>query len=500
MAIEVEDKFDVPPDFEIPDFADVRGCAEAVSLVSDRLVALYFDTPDLRLAAHGITLRRRRGGADAGWHLKLPKAKGVREEITHPLTRSAKIVPPVLAGLVHAYTRGRQLVQVAELETVRTVTSLRGADGRPLLEVADDRVKGTVFATVPSGEDRQVTRWREVEAELVGGDADLLRRVGKVLGKAGATPAGTQSKLARLLGSRIPVPEPAEADDSTAGRVVVDYVKSQVAALVAQDPQVRRGGEDAVHQMRVAGRRLRSALKSFSGVVAETSGLQDELRWIAGVLGEVRDLEVIRERFAAHLDTLDPASIVGPVRTRLGDDLAAREREALARVNEAMSGERYFALLDRLDALVASPPLTPLAIKKAAKTLAPVADKGWRRVVKAYDRARAIEDDEQREIAMHDVRKAAKRARYTAEALKPLLGDSAADLAKRAKVVQEALGLYQDGVVAQQILFDEAERAREAGEDTFTYGVLAGIERAAAKRAHAEFPAVWAGLASEGRP
>ncbi|WP_405141864.1 CYTH and CHAD domain-containing protein [Sphaerisporangium sp. NBC_01403] len=492
MAIEIEDKFDVPAEFETPEFTGVPGCAEAVDLVSHNLTALYFDTPDLRLAARGITLRRRRGGEDAGWHLKLPKAKGVRDEIARPLTRSAKIVPRELADLVQAYTRGEPLIPVAELETLRKVTSLRDAEGRPLLEVADDHVKGTVF-----GEDRHVDRWREVEAELVGGDADVLKRVGKILRKAGATPAGSANKLARLLGPRIPVTPVPDPDDGTAGRVVVDYLRSQVAALVAQDPQVRRATPDAVHQMRVASRRLRSALKSFSGVVAETTGIQDELRWIANVLGEVRDLEVIRERFAAHLDTLDPDLVVGRIRTRLGDDLAERERAALVRVTGVMSGERYFALLDRLDALVAAPPLTPLAMKDAERTLAKVAGKSWKRVVGKYETAQAIEDTEQREIAMHDVRKAAKRARYTADALKPLLGDQASVLAKRAKAVQEVLGLYQDGIVAQQIVLEEAQRAREAGEDTFTYGLLLGIERADADRSHSEFPGVWAEVTGE---
>ncbi|WP_214415835.1 CYTH and CHAD domain-containing protein [Sphaerisporangium fuscum] len=486
MAIEIEDKFDVPPDFTIPDLATVPGCAEAVELVSHRLVAVYFDTADLRLAARGITLRRRRGGEDAGWHLKLPKAKGVRNEITHPLTRSAKIVPRELAELVRAQTRGEPLVPVAELETVRKVTSLRDPEGRQLLEVADDNVKGTVF-----GEERHVERWREVEAELTGGDPKLLRRVGKALRKAGATPAGSQSKLTRLLGDRIPGTPRVEAEEGTAGRVVLDYLRSQVEALTAQDPQVRQAEEDAVHKMRVASRRLRSALKSFSGVVAETSALQDELKWIANVLGEVRDLEVIRERFAGLLDGLDAELISGPVRTRLGDDLAGREREAYGRARQAMSGERYYALLDRLDTLLVSPPLTPLAAKKADKVLRPVADKSWDRVVKAYDRAQAIEDTEQREIAMHDVRKAAKRARYTAEALESLLPELSSEVATRAKAVQEVLGLYQDGVVAQQILLEEAGRARDAGEDTFTYGVLIGIEHTTATRAHEDFPDVW---------
>ncbi|MFD0657918.1 CYTH domain-containing protein [Thermocatellispora tengchongensis] len=84
MAIEIEDKFDVPVEYEIPELTGIRGCAQVVGPKTHQLVAIYFDTPDLRLAARGITLRRRRGGADPGWHLKLPKAKGVRQEITHP--------------------------------------------------------------------------------------------------------------------------------------------------------------------------------------------------------------------------------------------------------------------------------------------------------------------------------------------------------------------------------------------------------------------------------
>ncbi|WP_248961724.1 CYTH and CHAD domain-containing protein [Sphaerisporangium perillae] len=493
MAIEIEDKFDVPADFAVPDFSGVSGCAAMDDLVTEKLVAVYFDTPDLRLAARGITLRRRRGGHDAGWHLKLPKAKGMRDEVTRPLTRSAKTVPPELAGLVRAQTRGETLVPVAELETLRKVTILRDAHGRRLLEIADDNVKGTVFGTAFGEDDRQVDRWREVEAELADGDAVLLKRVGKVLRKAGATAAGSQSKLARLLGPRIPAPVLTEPQENgTAGAVVVGYLKSQLAALMAQDPRVRQAEEDAVHQMRVASRRLRSALRSFSGVIAETAGVQDELRWIAGVLGEARDLEVIRDRFAGLLDELDPSLIAGPVRDRLGDDLARREQEALARAAEAMNGERYFALLDRLDTLVAKPPLTPLAAKKAETTLAKVADKSWRRVEKKYDEAQAIEDAQRRETAMHDVRKAAKRARYTAESLRPLLGAQAAGLARRAKAVQTVLGLYVDGVVAQGILLEETERAREAGEDTFTYGLLYGIERAAAERSRDGFPEVWA--------
>ncbi|GIH99109.1 CHAD domain-containing protein [Planobispora takensis] len=481
MAMEIEDKFDVPEDYEIPGMEGLPGCEEVVGPRSHQLVAIYFDTSDLRLAARGITLRRRRGGMDPGWHLKLPKAKGVRQEITHPLTRSIRIVPPELAGLVLAYTRGAPLVPVAELDTRRSVTQLRNGAGVRLAEIADDRVKGTVL-----GDEPHVERWREVEAELVEGDEKFLEKVGKRLCKAGASPAGSASKLARLLGSarEIPRPKIARTGKGSAGEVVLGYLTSQIAALLSQDPRVRRAEEDAVHQMRVACRRLRSALKSFRTIVENTENLQDELKWLGTVLGDARDLEVIRERFAHALDDLDGELIRGPIRARLGSDLLDEEQEAYERIREALGGERYFALLDALDDLAAAPPLTKAAAKPAG-TLGAVAAKSWRRVTRAYDAARVVEDAGERETAMHEVRKAAKRARYTAEAL------GMTKLAKRAEAVQEVLGLHQDGVVAQERLGAEAERARNAGEDTFTYGVLTGLERAGAERAFEDFPRVW---------
>ncbi|MFS1300618.1 CYTH and CHAD domain-containing protein [Streptosporangium longisporum] len=479
--MEIEDKFDVPVEYEVPDLTGLPGSTEVVGPKTHQLVALYFDTPDLRLAARGITLRRRRGGTDPGWHLKLPKAKGVRQEIVHPLTRSTKIVPAELADLVLAYTRGAPLVAVAELDTRRAVTTVVNGAGVRLVEIADDRVKGTVL-----GESPHVERWREVEAELIEGDEKLLRKVGRRLTKAGAVPADSASKLARLLGAAGALSEHprTEAEPGSAGQVVLAYLGTQVAALLAQDPRVRKAEEDAVHQMRVAARRLRSALKSFKGIVKGTGTVQKELRWLGAVLGEARDLEVIRDRFAGRLGALEGSLIVGPVGTRLSSDLLDEEHEALDRIRDVLGGERYFALLDALDDLVATPVLTKAA-HKPADTLESVAARSWRRVTDAYATAQAIENITERELAMHDVRKAAKGARYTAEVI------GMTRLAKLAEAVQEVLGTHMDGVVAQERLAAEAENARRAGEDTFTYGVLTGLERARAERASEEFPRVW---------
>ncbi|MDR8409916.1 CYTH and CHAD domain-containing protein [Nonomuraea sp. 3-1Str] len=485
MGIEIEDKFDVPPDYAIPDLSRV---GQVVGPKSHTLVAIYYDTPDLRLAAHGITLRRRRGGDDAGWHLKLPRAKGARQEIGRPLTRSVRVVPDDLAELVRGHTRGAPLQAVAELETRRSVTVVREGDRR-LVEVADDRVKGTVF-----GEELRIVRWREVEAELLDGDAAVLAKVGKRLRKAGATPSGAASKLARLLD--VPAPPAPPAEPGSAGEVVTEYLSGQVRALLAQDPQVRLAEKDAVHQMRVASRRLRSALKAFKKIVKNTGHVQDELKWLGSVLGEARDLEVIRGRFAEELAEIAPELVTGPVRHRLGDGLRAREAEAYGRIREALSGERYYRLLDALEQLAAEPEQGKRAVRPAGEELAAVAAANWERVARKYDAARAIDDPQRHETAMHEVRKAAKRARYTAEAVRAVLGPGTPRLAKLAEGVQDALGAHQDAVVAQETLVKEAESAREAGEDTFTYGLLIGLERAVADRALEDFPRAWARTAT----
>nr|WP_063818039.1 CYTH and CHAD domain-containing protein [Herbidospora sakaeratensis] len=476
VAIEIEDKFDVPDEFVVPDLLGVKGVEAESGPKSHQLVAVYFDTPDLRLATRGITLRRRRGGDDSGWHLKLPKAAGVRQEIQLPLTRSAKIVPPELAAQVLVYTRGHALVPVAELATKRSVTRLLDGDEQVLAEVADDRVKGTVY-----GEPPRIERWREVEVELVKGDEALLKRVGKRVLKAGAATGGSANKLGRLLGEAVQK-LPQSPAEGTVGAAVFAYLRSQTDALIAQDGRVRRQEEDAVHKARVACRRMRSAFRAFSSIVTESDALQEELRWLGEVLGEVRDLEVIQARFGKELDGLDDHLIVGPVRARLLDDLKLQEQEGYERAREAMNGERYFALLDALDEPYV---FTGRATREAGPALAKIVAKEWKRVHKKHDIAQAMDDPHEREIAMHDVRKAAKRARYTAEAAG--MGDEAA----RAEAIQEALGTYQDGVVAQETLEKEAAKARAAGEDTFTYGVLAGLERAAAERARDKFPKLW---------
>ena len=214
--IETERKYDAAADFTLPDLAGLDAVAAVTGPRTYRLRAVYFDTPDLSLVAARITLRRRTGGTDAGWHLKLPAGVDSRREVHAPLGRGAYRVPASLAVLVARWAGGRPLRPIARLATTRRVRWLADRDGQVLAEVADDLVSGSLPGPGPAGETgtgtsgprdpglpewREVSRWREVEVELGAGPRGLLDSVGDVLQRAGAAPSSSASKLSRLLAS-----------------------------------------------------------------------------------------------------------------------------------------------------------------------------------------------------------------------------------------------------------------------------------------------------------
>jgi len=206
--IETERKYDAAAGFALPDLAGLGGVAAVTGPQTYRLRAIYFDTADFRLAAAKITLRRRTGGTDAGWHLKLPAGVDSRREVHAPLGRGASRVPGRLTELVAGWTGGQPLHPIARLATTRRVRRLARRDGEVLAEVADDLVVGSLPAGAAAGPDgpampewREASRWREIEIELVAGSRQLLDSAGEALRRAGAAPSAAASKLSRLLAS-----------------------------------------------------------------------------------------------------------------------------------------------------------------------------------------------------------------------------------------------------------------------------------------------------------
>src|SRR5664280_1696996 len=246
---EVERKFDADPGALLP---DLSGAAAAVSeAVESQLDATYFDTVDTRLARHRITLRRRTGGDDAGWHLKLPAGLDERTEVRLPLGRATRKVPVALAREVRALVRDRPLVPIVVLHTTRIERRLLDGDGNTLAAIADDTVHGQRLADGAV----QESTWREVEVELLHGDRSLLDADSSQLQAGGLTPSESSSKIARVVSdSAQPTPEAASeamgsAGRATAGAVLLAHLEQQVDKLVMHDRGARVDEPDAVHQL-----------------------------------------------------------------------------------------------------------------------------------------------------------------------------------------------------------------------------------------------------------
>ncbi len=472
--LEVERKFDVVESTVSPSFEGIAAVARVEKSPIELLDAVYFDTPAQDLARNKITLRRRTGGHDAGWHLKLPAGPDARSEIHAPLGGSADTVPGELLDIVLAIVRDRPVAPVARISTERESQVLYSVDGTALAEFSNDRVTASAANPDDPGTDPAEQQWREWELELLDTNLatnraagnDLLSRLSNRLLDAGAAPAGHGSKLARVLGTTA---------QSNGTRLPADpvhrAVAEQVEGLLAWDRAVRADTYDAVHQMRVTSRKIRSLLRdsqdSFGG--ADTAWVLDELRELAGVLGIARDAEVLAERYQEQLDQLGqlaPDLVRGPIRERLVEGARRRYQTGLRRSLIAMRSQRYFRLLDALDSMVAEIPAAGAGEEQAPVTI----DAAYKRVKKAAEAEKAVaqEASQGHEVdeALHVIRKRAKRLRYTAAAT------GAQKVSEQAKAIQTLLGDHQDSVVSRQHLIAQVEAARAAGEDTFTYGLL----------------------------
>jgi CHAD domain-containing protein len=484
VNLERETKLQVPAGFRLPELGGDG--LEAVARPAERLVTTYVDTPDLRIARWGSSLRHRKG---EGWTVKLPAAgEGgsllARREHVFEGDDPRKL-PVAAADLVRAFVRGADLGPVARLQTKRTAVELRDELGRSVAQVTDDEV------SVMDGR-RVGARFREVEVELdPGSSADVAEALVARLREAGAGSVENISKLRRALG-----PAAGEgpdvvidelAGDVTVVRVVRRALAESAVRLIVHDPGVRVGDDpEDVHQARVATRRLRSDLRTFRDLVdASWAGpLRDELKWLGSALGEVRDAEVLRDRLRSRASRLPDAEQFEA--DALVDGLEATRAEARDALLGSMREPRYVELLDSVvDAAHDPRVVDEVASSPARELLAPVLERPWKHLETAIDHLDSDPSDE----ALHAARIRAKRVRYAAEAVAPVFGKTARRFAETAADLQDVLGEHQDAVVAGAWL-----REARATEHAFVAGELAGFETQAAGEARGEWPAAWKAL------
>ncbi|HEY0167938.1 MAG TPA: CYTH and CHAD domain-containing protein [Jatrophihabitans sp.] len=469
---EIETKFDVAPDFTLGDLAEFARPGTSVQSRVVNLSSAYFDTAEHNLLRSRLTLRRRTGDSDTGWHLKVPGA-GFRTELHWPLAGNDE-APEELRSLIWPFVAAAELLPTVILNTTRTSHRVTAPDGRLVFELADDEVRA-----VSEGAQVAAPRWRELEVELgpAGSTADLERATELLLAR-GAFASRSASKLQRALG------RPDDPDTDSAGAVLTSYLRAQCDSITAGhfaisdkpfEASASSQPHEAIHQTRVATRRLRAALRIFAPLFdAELAArLQEELTWFAAELGEVRDREVLRSRLARAVEDLPAYLVVGPVAQRIDEVLLTELRHHADALLATMRDERYQVLVQDLALWRERPPFTPQADsppEALAQYVAAAEDKLAKRMRRATGNHTPAEQ-------LHQARKAGKRARYAAEAAAPALGKSASKIAKRAAKLQTLLGEHQDAIVATELLRRIADQVADEGENAFTYGILVADQR-----------------------
>ena len=436
-------------------------------------ISTYHDTADLRLARHRITFRHRVEDGAGVWQLKLPRGAARLElELGGPPARP----PAQLLDLLTAYLRGAALVPVARLRTRREVILAQGA------EIVDDSVAVLVGQRVSQ-------RFREVEVELIDGDEKALGKLAKELRKAGAhESADLQPKLYRVLGLNGAPTHPKLTKDTQPGEALAVALEADYRALLAHDPGTRRGEDpESLHQLRVAIRRLRAFLRAARPLVDRewAESLREELGWLGGHLGPARDLDVMLDRLRAEVKALgdDEAAAAG-----LLAGLETDRADAYRDFSTTLRGDRYLALLDRLEA-AADPPLSG-----EEKTLTKIFHREAKRMRKTF----AELGDNPEDDALHASRIAVKRARYAADLAAHELGKPGATFVAVAKQLQDILGDHQDAVVAEERIRQWAESA-PGPESAFAAGRLVQLEHDRMAAARAAWPETWKRLDTAAR-
>jgi CHAD domain-containing protein len=487
---EIETKLEIPPDVPLPALAGRRRLT-TVGIISTteprtfHLDATYYDTVCLDLLRSKLTLRRRTGGPDAGWHLKLPAAQNARTEVQLPLAAGEPgDVPAELAALVRGAARGRDLLPVARVENDRTVRHLLDQDGKTLVEVADDHVTATRLLDGPA----EPTAWRELEAEIVEGTREQLAATVDVLMSAGAGRASSASKLARAVGY---VPAGSRRS-KTAGAVVIGALGRQLDQLTTADRGLRDGtsrAPDALHDARSAARRIRAILTVYAPLLAGESvpALRTALRSFGSVLSTARDIDVARRRLIAQLIE-EPEDYAGAARVRLADACDRRLTAAATEVQIHIDTPGYLQMLRDLDAVAMDPPLSRRGGRPASTELPALIGAAW---LGLRERADAALSDPDNVTAIHDVRKSAKTLRYATEAAIEALGSDAVVFASALEEIQETLGEFQDARFATALLASLALEDETDGVAGFIFGRLHAFEQAMAHGAFDEFSDVW---------
>lgn len=489
---EREVKLAVDRHFAVPDLRDL--VKRTVRLPEQRLVAVYFDTPDHRLWARQITLRHRIGehGDRGTWTLKAPRSNSGqaldRTEMEWP--GPLDCVPVQVGGILSGIVRREPLQRITSLETVRRRLVLQGSSEIPLVELDDDSVN-------IQGGPRDGGSFRQIELEVAEADDELLAACVDRMCDAGARIDDRGPKLARAIDDDGAggVVTPSPGANSTMADVVQASIRAGFNRILDHEYLLRWEPEDAppeaIHQTRVAARRLRSDLQTFKPLLDPVwvRHVRSDLKWLGEVLGLVRDVDVL----AQDLDLSGPPSAGMKGVAGLREQLHHERTLGAERVALALQSERYLVLLDKLHAATERPPFLEMGSsgrgfspsRKASKALPKLVKRPWKKLRRRVQGA----GEEPTDRELHKIRIRAKRLRYAAEAAEPVVGRKAKRVAASAEWLQTQLGEHHDAVVAEAWLRTMAKGG--STKAAFSAGLLAGEQIRRQRHYREEWRAGW---------
>jgi CHAD domain-containing protein len=257
--------------------------------------------------------------------------------------------------------------------------------------------------------------------------------------------------------------------------LIGSYLAEQCTVIIDAEPKLR-AGENVIHVTRVAVRRLRSTIRVFDVLfdADKAAALEEELVWWAGLLGAVRDLDILQASLSERIANLPPELVLGPVESTIQTEIATQRKIGMDAVLAAMASERYRKLITLVHSWRLDPPFTEAAtapaeeVRRYVKRAEKKVDKRLASAVTA--REEGTDDGDE---MFHRARKAGKRHRYAVEATVPLWGSKAEKVVAARKDLQDVLGHHQDRIVQATFLRDLGARLGvRSGQNGFTYGVL----------------------------
>jgi triphosphatase len=485
MGTETEIKFEVSP-------ADLEKLAASRSLRPNdgelvrhrHLVSTYFDTPKHALRRNGISLRVRQAGKK---HIQTIKTamNGVaigrgewekRVDGNAPDLRAARGTP--LQQLLSKRLR-RELDAVFSTHIHRTVVPLRPGNSRVELALDEGHIRAGLYSTPLT----------EVELELKNGSISDLFKAARTVAELVPARLALKTKseqgygliadqpTAAVSASKIALPH--KTTLATAFQIIGRSVLHHVAA---NEPAVLAGLPEGVHQMRVGVRRLRAAISVFSDLLRceQTETIRQDLKWLAGKLGPVRDLDVFLNTKVKRLAAAEPP-IAGL--SDLVGELDYRRAVAAEAAKSAIASSRYRLLIfNALEWIEDGVWLKRRSVHNGQRAKSFAADLLARRIAKAKKRAKDI-----RHLNVHDrhkLRIAMKKLRYSIYFFESLFGDDAtAKALSRYKTclasLQDSLGALNDIAVHQKMVTKIRTDAgdRKSHPVAFAAGAVVGTER-----------------------